>query len=66
MSHVIGLLLTIHPANALNKNNNFEVVALILIYVNTYINQNTFSTSFASTRFILKCVYGSSEYNELP
>lgn len=37
MPHVIGLLLAVHPASALNKNNNFEVVVLLFMLVRTSI-----------------------------
>lgn len=35
MPHVIGSLLAVHPANALNKNNNFEVVVLLFMLIHT-------------------------------
>lgn len=35
MSHVIGLLLAVHPANALNNNYNFEVVVLLFMFILT-------------------------------
>lgn len=35
MPHVNGLLLAVHPVNELNKNNNFEVVVLLFMFIHT-------------------------------